>query len=192
MGDLPDPRRRQGTRYPLSAVLSLVLAALACQQLSVLAIAEWGAAQPLTVLRALGLLHGRTPHVTTLYRLRRRLDPTMLAAAMLPVDAPTADPPPPARGTQGVAIDGTSHRGCLPHAPVRAHPVPAASLVAHDTSEILAQVPVDVHAQQSDLGVATDLLTRIAWPGRVLTGHALYCQHTSAPRFSRRVVIMCW
>src|SRR5919202_6912192 len=39
---VPDPRRRQGTRYPLGAVLTLAVAAILCNQLTLLAIAEWG------------------------------------------------------------------------------------------------------------------------------------------------------
>ncbi len=41
---LPDPRRRQGTRYPLAAVLTLAVAAILSNHLTLLAIAEWGAA----------------------------------------------------------------------------------------------------------------------------------------------------
>jgi DDE_Tnp_1-associated len=42
---VPDPRRRQGTRYPLSALLALAVAAILANHTSLLAIAEWGAAQ---------------------------------------------------------------------------------------------------------------------------------------------------
>ncbi|MBI4493872.1 MAG: transposase family protein [Chloroflexi bacterium] len=42
---VPDPRRRQGTRFALPAVLALTVAAMLSSHLSVLAVAEWGAHQ---------------------------------------------------------------------------------------------------------------------------------------------------
>ena len=39
---VPDPRRAQGTRFPLTAILTMAVAAILCNHLSVLAIAEWG------------------------------------------------------------------------------------------------------------------------------------------------------
>jgi len=42
---LPDPRRAQGRQFPLAALLTLAVAAILANHLSVLAIAEWGAAQ---------------------------------------------------------------------------------------------------------------------------------------------------
>ena len=71
---IPDPRRRQGTRYPLPAMLTLALAALLANHTSLLAIAEWGAAQSTAIKRALGFPSAATPHVSTLQRLFRRLD----------------------------------------------------------------------------------------------------------------------
>src|SRR5438105_358320 len=64
--DVPDPRRRQGTRFPLAAVLTLAMAALVSGHLSVLAIAQWGADQPPQRLRSLGLPDGVAPHQSTL------------------------------------------------------------------------------------------------------------------------------
>ncbi len=44
---VPDPRRRQGTRFPLPAILTMAVAALSANHASLLAITEWGAARPL-------------------------------------------------------------------------------------------------------------------------------------------------
>ena len=79
---MPDPRRAQGRRFALPAVLSLAVAAILSNHLSVLAIAEWGRAQRHEVLLALGFPTGVTPHQTTLQRLFRRLDPTAVATAL--------------------------------------------------------------------------------------------------------------
>jgi hypothetical protein len=38
---IPDPRRKQGTRFSVAAILSLAVVAMAANHTSVLAIAEW-------------------------------------------------------------------------------------------------------------------------------------------------------
>src|SRR5690349_17488198 len=76
---VPDPRRRQGTRFPLVALLALAVTALLANHLSVLAIAEWGASQPGELLACLGFPAGVTPHQSTLQRLFRKLDPTAVS-----------------------------------------------------------------------------------------------------------------
>ena len=43
---LPDPRRQASVTYALSALLTLAVAAILANHLSVLAIAEWGAPVP--------------------------------------------------------------------------------------------------------------------------------------------------
>src|SRR5690242_13844909 len=50
---VPDPRRAQGRRFSLPALLSLLVAGLLCNHLSVLAIAEWGQTQAPAVQAAL-------------------------------------------------------------------------------------------------------------------------------------------
>src|SRR5438477_6641033 len=107
-----DPRRAQGRRFPLAALLALAVTALLANHLSVLAIAEWGKTQAREVLEALGFPDGVTPHQSTLHRVFRKLDPVALSKALAPsTAAPTAAPPP--RGSQGVAIDGKVQRGRL-------------------------------------------------------------------------------
>lgn len=77
-----DPRRRQITRYHLPAILTLAVAAILCNHRSLLAIAEWGAAQSSAIKQALGF----PMHVSTLQRLFRRLDRTSLEMATLDDD----------------------------------------------------------------------------------------------------------
>ena len=40
--DIPDPRQEQGKRYPLSAMLSLMVVGVLCGYQTIKAIAEWG------------------------------------------------------------------------------------------------------------------------------------------------------
>ncbi len=192
---MPDPRRRQGTRFALPALLALAVAAILSHHLSVLAIAEWGAGQGRDVLRTLGFADGVTPHQSTLQRLFRKLDPDALAQAVTahfaPADTPEALRQP--RGSQGVAIDGKSHRGRLAF-DATGCPVHALSAFLHEHGIVLAHEPIESHPSSSEaatpdqpqptgkaeaeLSVAPALLERLDWHGRVLTGDALFCQRT--------------
>ena len=60
-----DPRRKQGTRYSVAAILSLTVVAMLANHTSVLAIAEWAARQTRHVRRALGFRRTTTPHQTS-------------------------------------------------------------------------------------------------------------------------------
>src|SRR5262245_65835561 len=72
---VPDPRRAQGRRYSLAAILSLAIVAVLANHTSVLAMAEWASRQTLHVRRALGFERDTTPHQTTIARLLQRLEP---------------------------------------------------------------------------------------------------------------------
>jgi predicted transposase YbfD/YdcC len=173
---IPDPRRRQGTRYPLPAVLSLAVAAILSNHLSLLAIAEWGHDLSPDLKRALGFPKNRTPHVSTLQRLFQRLDPPALASALQDYFDPSLPGQVPARGSEGVAIDGKALRGRLPHEPKRTHPVHTVSAFSHDLGVVLAQIAVQSQLHQGELTVVPTLIEQCSWQGRVLTGDALYCQ----------------
>lgn len=173
---VPDPRRRQGTRYPLPAVLALALAALLANHRSLLAMAEWGAAQTSAIKRALGFPSDHTPHVSTLQRLFRRLDPAALEAALTAALDPDLPGERRARGSQGVAVDGKAQRGRLRHEAQRSHPVHAVSAFCHELGMVLAQIGVDHAQHQAELTVVPALIAQVDWEGRVLTGDALYCQ----------------
>jgi hypothetical protein len=101
---VPDPRRPHGRRFPLAAILTLAVAALLSNHLSILAIARWGKRQSPAILAALGFSGGATPHQITLQRLFRKLDPLPLALTACFAPAPAADRL--SRGSKGVAVDG--------------------------------------------------------------------------------------
>ena len=147
-GGVPDPRRRQGKRFALSAILALVAVGILSNHLSVLAIAEWGASQCHDVLKSLGFAGGVTPHQSTLQRLLRRLDPDAVSQALTSHFAlvSTAKTPTPPRGSQAVAIDGKAQRGRLAF-DSSGCPVHALSAFLHEQGIILAQEPIDSHSQ---------------------------------------------
>jgi predicted transposase YbfD/YdcC len=172
-----DPRRAASVAYPLAAVLSLAVAAILANHLSVLAIAQWGARQTAECLRRLGFPEGRTPCQSTLQRLFRKLDGQALAEALSAHFAPVAVPLPAVAGSQGVAIDGKAQRGRLPFQ-AGGSPVHMLSAFCHEHGVVLAQEPIAQGEEKSEaeLTVAPALVARVAWPGRVLTGDALFCQ----------------
>lgn len=172
-----DPRRAGSVTYPLAAVLSLAVAAILANHLSVLAIAQWGARQPAERLRLLGFPGGRTPCQSTLQRLFCKLDGQALAEALSAHFAPVAVPLPVAAGGRGVAVDGKAQRGRLPFQQGGC-PVHMLTAFCHEHQVVLAQEPVEQGTEkgEAELTVAPALLARVAWPGRVLTGDALFCQ----------------
>jgi predicted transposase YbfD/YdcC len=197
---VPDPRRRQGTRFALSAILALAVAAILSNHLSVLAIAEWGTGQCRGLLQTLGFADGVTPHQSTLQRLFRKLDLDALSSAltthfaMPKVDTSEAQAIEPLpRGSQGASVDGKSQRGRLVF-DSSGCPVHALSAYLHDCGVVLAQEPIDPHPQsgesvegdggqsiskaEAELSVAPDLIKRVDWRGRVFTGDALFCQRS--------------
>lgn len=177
---VPDPRRRQGIRFPLPAVLALAASAILCNHCSILAIAEWGASQPPDLLRTLGFLKGISPHQTTIQRLFAKINPDHLSTALSSyfgkATSSTQERP---RGSQGVAIDGKAQRGRLAF-DSSGCPVHALSALLHDFGIVLAHEPIENHGQndkaEAELTVAPALIGRIDWQGRVMTADALLCQ----------------
>lgn len=173
---VPDPRRAGSVISPLPAILALAVTAMLANHLSVLAMAEWGARQDPAVLTTRGFAGGRTPCQSTLRRLVRQLDGHALAATLTQCLAPSAAPTMAEPGRQGGAIDGKAQRGrprCVP----RTCPGHALSAVCHEHGVVLAHEPIERGADktEAELPVAPDLIARIAWHGRVLTGDALFC-----------------
>jgi predicted transposase YbfD/YdcC len=176
---IPDPRRARSVTYALPAILALAVAAILSNHLSVLAIAAWGARQSPDLLRTLGFADGRTPCQSTLQRLFSQLDGHALSAALSAHFAPPVIPLPEGDGVQGVAVDGKAQRGRLPFQDGGC-PVHALTAFCHAHGVVLAQEPIEpgqgAAKGEAELSVAPTLLARIAWPGRVLTGDALFCQ----------------
>lgn len=174
---IADPRRARSVRYPLAALLSLAVAGILANHCTVLAIAEWGARQSGDCLRRLGFADGCTPCQSTLQRLFCRLDGQALAEALSAHFGPVVVPLPAMPGSQGVAIDGKAQRGRLPFQQ-GGSPVHMLSAYCHEHGVVLAQEPIERGEEKSEaeLTVAPALIARVAWPGRVLTGDALFCQ----------------
>lgn len=194
-----DPRRKQGQRFSITAILLLALAAILANHVSELAIAEWGAGQSDEVKKALGFEKGVTPHQSTIQRLFRKLSAEELEAAFRHLFLHILQQEEEPRGACAVAIDGKAQRGRLKFEEEQSYPVHAVSLVDHQTGIVLTQGHVEktdvpsaskltgateqeeqegqeAKKQKSELAVASRLIQHIDWKGKVLTGDALYCQ----------------
>src|SRR5216684_2947922 len=200
-----DPRRNQGKRFSITSILLLALAAILCNHLSELAIAEWGAGQSQERKEALGFEKGVTPHQTTIQRLFRRLSVEEVEAAFRQIFLSLLNDEKKQRGECAVSIDGKVQKGRLKFEEKNGYPIHAVSLVDHQTGIVLTQghvqkndletkeEPKDSDAksklseekeqeeheekkQKSELAVASRLIGSINWKGKVLTGDALYCQ----------------
>ena len=171
-----DPRRRQGRRYDLAAILTLVMIAILSNCTSVLAIAQFGADAPLALRQALGFADGKTPRQSTLQRLFAKLNPDALILVLAHACGQVV-PAPEERASQGVAIDGKAQRGRLA-ADKAAGTVHSLSAYCHHIGVVLSQAPI-AHAQdkaEAELTVTPEVIASIDWTNRVLTGDALFCQ----------------
>jgi hypothetical protein len=114
-----------------------------------------------------------------LQRVFSTLEGHALSAALGVHFAPTVMALPAEDRAQGVAVAGKAQRGRLPFQDGGCA-VHALTAFCHEHGVVLAHEPIAPgHAGEKGeaaLTVAPTLLARIAWPGRVLTGAALFCQ----------------
>jgi DDE_Tnp_1-associated len=137
-----DPRRKQGRRYRLSSIVLLAVAAILCNHVSELAIAEWGASQSEEVKHALGFHNGITPHQSTIHRLFRRLNEEEVEAAFRCFFRHHLNSEQQERGATAVSIDGKAQRGRLKFEAEGTYPMHAVTVVDHQTGIVLTQGPV--------------------------------------------------
>jgi hypothetical protein len=128
---IPDPRIAKGRRHPLPAILALAAAAMLSGARSLYAMAQWGRLQDPRVLEALGFTREKTPAVSTLHLVFRRIDVAAFEAAL-------QDWAQRNLGDRGatIAIDGKGLRG------IHGEELPGVRLVAayaDDASLVLAQ-----------------------------------------------------
>ena len=174
---LPDPRRGQGRRHPLGAILALSCAAMLAGADSLLAIAEWGRdpAGGAPLATRLGFTRAKTPCVATLHRVFRRLDAAAFEAAVGAWAADAAGAVGRDPGPVGVAVDGKVLRGSA------AVGVPAVRLLAalrHDLGLTLAEARVPDGREEAT--ALPDLLAALVVEGAVLTLDAAFAERAVA------------
>jgi predicted transposase YbfD/YdcC len=166
---LPDPRGTQGRRYPLSFLLTCLVAALLCNCNSTRAVGQWCAEQRPLLRRAFGPRRHLTPSDSLYRRLLPRLSAHHLEAVLAAWGQATR------RGTraqtEAVAVDGKSVRGAATGA------LPAPHLLAFCTHERQETVlHVRVSEKTNAIPVAQATLPLLSWLGRVCTADALHTQ----------------
>ena len=155
---LPDPRRRQGRRYPLPAILGLVLLGMLHGRDSLRGGWVWARQHWGLLWRPLG---GRSPHFpayNTVRTLLLQLDADNVDRRLRPWLERLLDHP-----LGGVSADGKVLRGSKRDELPALHVV---SLVAHDCASILAQRQA---ADGDEVAALLTLLTEVPLAGRTIS-----------------------
>ena len=162
---LEDPRRPQGKRHPLPALLGLAVVAMLAGMTSYEAIVQYGKERGWEFLKLLGFTSRRGLCKATYSRVFRRIDVTDFEARvgqwiqerLGPSDAPH------------IAIDGKTARGSRDGDTPGVHLV---SAYAPEVKAVLAQLRVD--AKTNEHKAALELLGVLPLKGKVVSGDAMF------------------
>jgi hypothetical protein len=179
---IPDPRKARGQRYSWLFLLTLVGAALASGQQTGHAIAQWVTLHAAELRERLQPPRASTPSESTMRRVLRRLDISILEQRLAD-HARSLAAQGPEQGTimtataevlQGQAMDGKEVRG------VRAYgqPLHLLSLVQHASGRVLAQMAIE--AKRNEITAAPQLLAGRELRGTVTTMDAMHTQRDFA------------
>jgi hypothetical protein len=165
LGQVPDPRRAEGKRHPLPAVLSLVVLAMLAGMRGLQGIVEFGRNLPPDLVAALGFTRPKTLAKSTLSEILRAIDIDVFESVVsrwLQAQANT-------HGWTAMAIDGKTLRGAT------GEQLPAVHLVAgyaHEAKVVLAQLRVDCKTNEHK--AALELLGLLPLAGAVVTADAMF------------------
>jgi hypothetical protein len=162
---LHDPRRAQGKRHPLPALLGLAVVAMLAGMTSYEAIVQYGKERGWEFLQLLGFTTRRGLCKATYSRVFRRIDvddfeaqvSRWIGARLGRDDAPH------------LSIDGKTARGSRDGGTPGVHLVAA---YASDVKAVLAQLRVD--AKTNEHKAALQLLGVLPLKGRIVTGDAMF------------------
>jgi DDE_Tnp_1-associated/Transposase DDE domain len=172
LGQVPDPRRAEGKRHPLAAVLSLLVLATLAGMRGLQGVVDFGRNRPPDVIAALGFTRPKTLAKSTLSEILRAVDIDAFESVVSRWLQAQAD----RLGWTAIAIDGKSLRGST------GEQLPAVHLVAgyaHEAQVVLAQLRVD--SQTNEHKAALELLGLLPLAGAVVTAdarftHADFCR----------------
>lgn len=175
LAQVPDFRKAQGRRHPLTAMLALACVALLCGYRSPLAISEWADHYGLKYLRRLGFTRDRPPGQATWYRVlggidRQALEQVLTSWAERVLAALGHNHP-----GEAIALDGKTLRGSRKQGASDAHLL---SALSHRLAITLAQIAVP--DKTNEIGTTRDLLVNLVMTGRVFTADALLTQRDIA------------
>jgi len=171
-----DPRGKQGIRYPLPAMLGIVMAAVLTGKTTLRAIARWAKKLTLEQLAELGVPkeRGRAPSQTAMHDLFDKLPVQQVEDALgawiksqLGQDAPIQ-----------IALDGKTLRGSAGAG------YPALHLLAAFCVNVQGVLREEAVADKAnEITAAKAMLGRLPLKGVIVTGDAMFCQK----EFCRRI-----
>jgi len=176
LGEIPDPRGRNGRQHSLSAVLALACCAIMCGARGYAAIGQWAHDHDIELMHRLGFTR-RPPKSGGIRKVLMAVCPVALEAALtrwaealLGQDPAAVEDHPDA-----FALDGKSARGSFDELSKAVHLL---SLVAHRSGLTIAQteVPSGGLDKTNEHKTALRLLTGLVLEGRLITGDAMFCQ----------------
>jgi DDE_Tnp_1-associated/Transposase DDE domain len=174
---LDDPRRAQGRRHPLEAILALTTVAILSGMTSIEGVVQFGRERGYEFLRLLGFTRRRGPSKATLSRVFAVLDPAAIDAAISRwIRGRTAG-----RAQKLVALDGKTLRGS------RRGAVPGVHLLAAYAPEVqavLGQLRVD--GKTNEHKAALEFLGVIPLRGKVVTADAMFTHRDFCREVRRR------
>jgi hypothetical protein len=162
---IPDPRRAEGKRHPLPAVLSLLVLATMAGMRGLQGVVDFGRNLSPDVVALLGFTRSRTLAKSTLSEILRAIDIDTFEAAVGRWLRCRADH----HGWTAIAIDGKSLRGAT------GEQLPAVHLVAayaHEAQVVLAELRVDTKTNEHK--AALELLGMLPLKGAVVTADAMF------------------
>jgi len=162
---VPDPRRREGRRHPLPAVLSLLVLAMLAGMRGLQGVVDFGRNLPPDVVAALGFTRPKTLAKSTLSVTLRAIDIEAFESVIRRWLQAQAD----RLGWAALAIDGKSLRGST------GEQLPAVHLVAgyaHEARIVLGQLRVD--SKTNEHKAALELLGLLPLTGAVVTADAMF------------------
>jgi DDE_Tnp_1-associated len=168
---IPDPRRRQGRRYPLAHLLLFSVLAVLAGATSYRGILTFIGVHRERLNAVFGARFRRAPAVNTLRGLFLALEPAELEAAFREHARALADRAP-APGPRVIALDGKTLRRSFDHLndEAAAHVL---SAFAGEAALILAHQET---AEGDEVAAARALIERLGLSGVLFTADALHCQ----------------
>ena len=169
LAEIPDPRKRQGRRFSLVAMLAAVVGGILTGNRDYTAIAQWLKAQEPRFWHKLGFT--RKPPCPNAFRdLLMLLEPEQFERALRKWMEHVIGSPP-AEELQAVALDGKTLCGTLQ---VHERSVHLLSLLEHKLGCTLSQQAMDRATNEHK--AALEILETLVLKGRVITGDAMFCQ----------------
>lgn len=172
---LSDPRRRQGTRYSLAFVLTVMVVAKLAGADKPQAIADWVAERAELFARTFELKRAVMPHHNTYRRLLQRV---ITVAELEQIVADFLAALPQTGVPVQIALDGKTLRGTRAAGASRGLHLVAAYWP--ETSLVLCQM--EVAPTTNEIGTAPQVLERLDLPGKIVTGDAMYAQRELSQR----------